>query len=54
MGKELADEVEQVTAFNLAGIIFFEGFGGLAYVCVINTDCFPTNYLLFFATLKDY
>lgn len=53
MGKELA-KVKEVTAFNLAGSVFFEGFVGLACVFVINTDCFPTNYLLFLATLEDY
>lgn len=46
MGKELADKVKQVTALNLAGTVFFEGFGGLACVLVINNDCFPTNYML--------
>lgn len=45
MGKGLADKVKQVTAFNLGGAVF-EGFGGLACVLVINTDCFPTNYML--------
>lgn len=46
MGKDLADKGKQVTAFNIAGTVFFEGFGGLVCVLVINIDCFPTNYLL--------
>lgn len=46
MGKDLADKGKQVTAFNIAGTVFFEGFGGLVCVLVINTDCFPTNYVL--------
>lgn len=46
MGKDLAHKGKQVTAFNIAGTVFFEGFGGLVCVLVINTDCFPTNYVL--------
>lgn len=43
MAKALADKVKQVTAFKLAGTVFF---GGLVCVLVINTDCFPSNYMI--------
>lgn len=46
MGEELANKVKQVTAFNLAGTVFFAGFEVLACVLVINNDCFLTNYML--------
>lgn len=53
MSKELAYKVKQVTAFNLARTVCFEGFGGLMCVLVINIVFSQITCLLFLASLKD-
>lgn len=54
VGRELADKVKQVTAFNLVGTVQFEGFESLVCVfLVINTLSSQIAFLPLLDTLKE-